>query len=124
MKLEPETKNAIALVSCIIGLAGTAYSLGIILLLSDPKMIPSLVVSVICILGGYTFLIKDNDKYPKILSTILYFILVLGLFFWAIANAYFSANTRDTPFFLSISIFILVIFFAGIFEILWRNRTR
>jgi FtsH-binding integral membrane protein len=124
MKLEPETKNALALVLCIIGLVGIAYSLWNILLLSDLKMIPSLVVSVMCIIGGYAFLIKDNDKYPGSLGTILYFILILGLFFWGIASAYFSANIRDTGYILGISIFVLVLFFAGIFENLWRNRTR
>jgi len=124
MILGQKTNNALSLLLCGIGLAGAAYSLWNLLVLSDVKAIPALVVSIVCITGAYGFLIRGNPAYPRALEKCMYLVLVILFFFWALSSAYFSGNPADAHYQMMIAILAAVLVFAYIFEILWRNRIR
>jgi hypothetical protein len=124
MTLEPKTRSLLPVLLFVMGLVGMVYSLWNILLVTDLKAIPSLVVSILCMICAYGYLIRDNDNYPQWLSKIVYLILIFFLFIWALSNAYFSGNTADAHCQMVLAILILALFFGYIFTLLWKNRIR
>jgi len=126
MKHEPKTRNTISLVVFLLGLAGIAYSIWSLFVESDLEATLVLVLSIMFIIGAYYFLIKDNDKYPPGLDqTVYHFLLCYSIIIIGLTGVFFPGNINDGPRYFSVlAISVLVLFFAAIYEILWRKRIK
>jgi hypothetical protein len=123
MILEPKTKNAISLGGFLLGLTGIAYSLWALIIDSNLQAITLLLYSLGIIAGAAYLLIRENDQYPPGFDTEVRNITIFLWFMAMYSSGLFRRHTY-LEFFAMGAIFMILLFFATIYEKLWRKRIR